>query len=507
MKKTLSMLLAFSMLLGLLTTTAFAAKDTAHTITITNPANTYVYEAYQVFKGDLSEKTLSNVEWGAGVDGEALLAELIKLEAYKDCKTASDVAEVLAGFNDNSDSLEAFAAVVATKLKVVAGTSTVSASATEGKYSYTINVTGDGYYFVKDQANSITGAESYTKYMLQVVKDITVESKSDVPTFQKKIKDTNDSVANSTTDWQDSADYDIGDDVPFQLTGMVAANYDDYTTYKFVFHDKESIGLTFNNDVKVYVDGVEITTGYEVVTEGLTDGCTFEVRFADLKDITAVKAGSVITVEYTSKLNEKAVIGSAGNPNEARLEFSNNPNASGEGDTDNTGMTPWDKVIVFTYKTVINKVDEQGEALPGAGFTLYKKNAEGNYVAIGGELTGDDMTTFEWKGLDDGNYKLSETTTPAGYNTIADIEFTISATHEETADDPKLLTLTGGDKFTGEVDTNQKLTGTLKGDVVNQTGSVLPETGGIGTTIFYVLGGLMAVGAGVLLVAKKRMDA
>ena len=239
---------------------------------------------------------------------------------------------------------------------------------------------------------------------------------------------------------------------------------------------------------------------------------------------------AVITVEYTATLNENAVLGSAGNPNVVYLEYSNNPNwdvsfdengkpenpgedgkdNDGDGEIDEedekkepTGETPEDKVIVFTYKLTVNKVDEQKNPLAGAGFTLYKKNAAGEYVQVGEELFGAELTTFEWKGLDDGDYKLEETTTPAGYNTIAPIEFTITAEHDLESDDPQLIVLDGGDLFTGEVDTDD----ILSADVENKSGITLPETGGIGTTIFYVLGGLLVLGAVVLLITKKRMSA
>ena len=168
---------------------------------------------------------------------------------------------------------------------------------------------------------------------------------------------------------------------------------------------------------------------------------------------------------------------------------------------------------MFTYKTVVNKVTKnpayvEGGSEPkyiplkGAGFTLYKKNASGEFVAVGSEVKGEEMTTFEWKGLDDGDYKISETTPPAGYNTIADIEFTITAEHEVLSDNPTLTSLSGGDKFTGKVET-----GALSADIENNKGSTLPETGGMGTTIFYVLGSVLVIGAAVLLITKKRMGA
>ena len=311
---------------------------------------------------------------------------------------------------------------------------------------------------------------------------------------------------------QDSADYDIGDAVPFKLSATIAQDYANYTHgYKLTFHDKEDAGLSFNkNSAKVYVDGTLITTGYEVVTEGLTGGCTFEVRFANLKDIASVKAGSVISVEYTSTLDTDATVGSTGNKNTSHVTYTNNPNDEQAGEN---GKTPDDVVIVFTYQTIVNKVTknpnydstvEGSEAyipLKGAGFTLYKKNASGTYDAVRPELKGEDMTTFTWSGLDDGDYKLVETTTPSGYNTIPDIEFTITATHDVTSDKPTLISLSGGDKFTGVIST-----GVVSANIENQSGAQLPSTGGIGTTIFYVLGSVLVIGAAVLLVTKKRMS-
>ena len=243
-----------------------------------------------------------------------------------------------------------------------------------------------GYYLIKDKDNSVTGTDSYTLYIVKVVGNVTIDPKSDVPSFEKKIKDTNDTEG-TTTGWQDSADYDIGDDVPFKLEGTVAANYAQYKQYYFAFHDNEEEGLSFNKDsVRVYVDNTEITEGYTVV-DNPADGCTFEVVFNDLMAAAeeynfTVSGGSKIRVEYTSKLNEKAKIGKEGNVNSASLEFSNNPNQE-QGGTPDTGNTPWDNVIVFTYKVVVNKIDSSKKPLAGAAFELSKKvNDEYTRVAL-----------------------------------------------------------------------------------------------------------------------------
>ena len=485
-KKLASLLLALVMVFAL-ATTAFAAENTI----ISPPeGSTRTYDVYQIFTGDLHEGVLSNIKWGKNGTGTE--------------RTAVDqtTLDALAAVNGKSDTeklteIQKYVKLDSEKFGTVSNGNPLTVPT--------------GYYLIKDNG-PVNDGEAYSLYVVQVVGPTTISPKVGTTTSDKKVKDTNDSAANSTTDWQDSADYDIGDAVPFKLSATIAQDYANYTHgYKLTFHDKEDAGLSFNkNSVKVYVDGTLITTGYEVVTEGLTDGCTFEVRFANLKDIASVKAGSIISVEYTSTLNNQAVIGSTGNKNTSHVSYTNNPNEqTGEG-----GKTPDDVVIVFTYQTIVNKVtknpnyDPKVEGskeyipLKGAGFTLYKKNASGTYEAVGSELKSEDMTTFTWSGLDDGDYKLVETTTPSGYNTIPDIEFTITATHDVSSDNPTLISLSGGDKFTGVIST-----GVVSANIENQSGAQLPSTGGIGTTIFYVLGSVMALGAGILLVTKKRMAA
>lgn len=488
-RKLASLLLALIMVFAL-ATTAFAAGTAA----ISAPEGSRTYDVYQIFTGDLHEGVLSNIKWGKNGTGT------------KETAVDQTTLAALAAVNGKSDAEKLTEIQKYVKLD----------SEKFGTVSNGIPLTvPTGYYLIKDNG-PVNDGEAYSLYVVQVVGPTTISPKVGTTTSDKKVKDTNDSAANSTTDWQDSADYDIGDAVPFKLSATIAQDYANYTHgYKLTFHDKEDTGLTFNaSSVKVYVDGTEITSGFTVVTENLDDGCTFEVRFANLKNIASVKAGSIISVEYTSKLNNQAVIGSAGNKNTSHVTYTNNPN---DEQTAENGKTPDDVVIVFTYQTIVNKVtknpnyDPAAEGskeyipLKGAGFTLYKKNALGTYEAVGSELKGEDMTTFTWRGLDDGDYKLVETTTPSCYNTIPDIEFTISAGHVDS-DIPYLNTLSGNVTSGTATFTAVVNDGSLSTDVVNNSGTQLPSTGGMGTTIFYVLGSVLVIGAVVLLVTKKRMS-
>lgn len=481
-KKLASFILAFAMVMAIaMPSVVMAANDGS--ITITGAKDGHTFEAYQIFAGEVSGKTLSNLKWGNGVNEDG----------RNELGSAKDNAEKLKNEADAKD----FAYKVAKYLGTPAGEST-----RDGE-NYKIENLAPGYYLVKDKDRTVLDAETYTKFILKVVGTAEVKVKSEVPTSQKKVKDTNDTTG-ATTDWQDSADYDIGDQVPFQLTGTVAKDFSDYKgAYKLVFHDKESDGLTFKlGSVEVKVDGTKIETGYTVKTTGLEAGCTFEVVFEDLKNIDLVHDGSVITVEYTSELNGNAVIGLPGNPNEMRMEFSNNPNVEQNG---TTTYTPWDKVIVFTYKTIINKVDSEKKSLAGAAFKLEKVNKDGSNKLVK-EFSADDRTSFAFEGLDDGQYILTETVTPEGYNTMDPITFEITATHDVESNDPTLTELSGN-KVTGVIEfTVSQDDGSLTADVVNNKGSELPSTGGMGTTVLYAAGTLMILAAAAFLVMKKKAD-
>lgn len=486
--------------------TAYAADTTTNSLTITNTgATSHTFELYQIFTGTLNETgtKLSDVQWGSGVTAAGQTA----------LGSAAEKAESLSDSSDASN----FAKTLVEKGYLTAATTSTSV-ASKSKYTFD-NLTA-GYYLVKDVDSSQAGNYSaYTSYIVQVVGSVTQDTKLDVPSVQKKVQERNDSNG-AVTEWQDAADYDIGDNVPFQLIGRLPGNFADYKTYKYQFNDTPSAGLTYNGDAKVYVDNgpgtrTDITSSF-TITKNDKGVITFTCD--DLKAIKGITKDSSIVVEYTAKLNDSAVIGSAGNPNEVSLTYSNNPNYTGEGANSPTGDTPKDKVIVFTYKVVVNKVDKGNNALPGAGFTLKKKIYKGKsddgteqyeWTTVKSFPAGTD-TNFEFKGLDDGDYQLIESETPSGYNTISPIEFTITANYEIDSDNPSLTQLSG-DVTSGEATftRSQNDNDALTTSVVNKQGSILPSTGGMGTTVLNVAGAAIVVAAGVGLAIRrnKRRDA
>lgn len=488
-KRVLALLAALALVLAM-AVPAFADKANLYTISVPAGSN-HTYQVYQIFTGDYSsDGKLSNIKWGQNSNsrgdgvgiGEKVDENVLNQLAAVAGKSDEDKLAVIEQYANLSEN----------------GMDTVSASKS-------IQVAA-GYYLFKDTTTGISG----NTYIAEVVGNVSIKAKnSHVPGFEKKLKDTNDTEG-TTTDWQDVADHDIGDEIPFKLEGTVPADYDaEYTSYYFAFHDEEEAGLTFNpKSVKVSVDGDEITTGFEVKTS-TTDGCSFEVVFSNLKDIEAVHAGSVIRVEYTSTLNPNAVIGGNGNLNKAQLEYSNNPR-----DTNSKDKTVWDNVVVFTYQVVVNKYANsvaENNKLPGAEFTLTKK-LNGDTTKVIAAVKSEDGVRFTFKGLDDGEYTLTETVTPEGYNTIDPITFNVNANHEitweGTGNRNTLLKSLTGNQVTGKITfaENANVNGSLVTDIINKSGTVLPSTGGMGTTVFYVVGGgLMAV-AVVLLVTKKRME-
>ncbi len=509
----MTLVLALTMVFAM-TVTAFADEtDNTYTLTLNNTGKTaHTFEVYQIFTGDLSEKdgvtALSNIKWGTGItdEGQTALQNKYVTDEGKE-KNAVNVAEKV-----NDTNATVFAQDVAKYLSSPIKTTTSVAA----KGSVDVTGLAPGYYFVKDTANSQTGKDSaYTSYILEVVKDTTASTKLDVPTVVKKVQDINESESTERTGWQDSADYKIGQEIPYQITGTLPSNYDDYKTYFYQFTDTMSKGLDYTKKVTIKVGEEDITDKFtEVITTNDDGSKTVTWTCNDLKAIEGVTLtkDSQIIVSYECKLNDKAVMGEAGNPNTVKLTYSNNPNHTSEG-TPDKGETPEDTNIVFTYNVTVNKYSESvadANKLTGAGFTLYKeivkKDGSKSWVAVGNEVKGKALTTFSWDRVDDGNYKLEETTVPTGYNKMADVIFNVTASHDTEADSPKLTALSGNVTSGTATFTASNNKSSLSSDVINKKGSTLPSTGGMGTTLFYLIGVILVLGSGVVLVTRRRMS-
>lgn len=510
LKKAAGVLLALALALVTLlgTGTAVRAEDTTsatgNSLTITNTGVTaHTFELYQIFTGTYGDGTLGNLQWGSGVTAEGQSAYGSAATKAGSLIIQDDPAESKKQANKFADELIQ-KNYLATPLK--------ESEEVASKASCTFDKLQAGYYLVIDKAGTQKDKKNgaYTSYILQVVGQAEAETKIDVPTVVKKVKDKNDSTGEES-DWQDSADYDIGEDIPYQITGSMPSNIDMYSTYKYIFTDTMTKGLSYaSGNAKIKIDGKDVTDSFRESIQK-NDGSTVVTWSCEnLKGISGVTLNkdSEVVVTYSCKLNEDAVIGAEGNPNTVNLTYSNNPNYGGGGDT---GKTPDDRNIVFTYKVVVNKMDQGKNALAGAEFTLSKVNKDNTATVIKTFTftSNDEGTSFTASGLDDGTYVLKETTTPSGYNTIEDQYFTISADHDIKSDSPALKSLSGN-KVDGTATTisfTPNLSeGSLTTDVVNKKGSSLPSTGGIGTTIFYVIGSVLVIGAGVLLVTRRRMN-
>lgn len=550
-RKLFALVLTAMMLLAL---TLPVLAEGEYTITIKGDkvVENHTYEAYQVFKGDLAvqddHKVLSNVEWGSGVDGAALLAAL-KADTtigtdFAKCESAADVAEVIKNYQDDKEKIQAFAKVAGAHLVEGKG---VESTWNEENKTYTISGLNPGYYLVKDKDNTAPKEDAYTRYILEVVGNVEVNAKVDVPTIDKKIDENGNKVNINEASIGDKIDYVVTSTVP-DMTG--------YNKYYFVVNDTMSKGLTFNDDVTITIGDKTLAkdTDFTVTTgNDANGGTTIKIVFKNFIQYAGQK-GDNIVIKYSATLNENAEIGTA-NLNEVDLVYSNNPNYDYKGenepdDDEPKGQTPKSTTETFTTELTITKNDDKNQILTGAAFRLtgegvnivivtgevytvaedgtYYKLTNGTYTETAPDGNSNDKydsTTIKYKketqvkiekgtsttvnvegfvdengqltftGLGAGEYTLTEIVTPAGYNTIEPITFTVSfdsTTKKFSTNNPQITV--------GE-------TNKLATTIVNNSGSTLPSTGGMGTTLFYVLGGLLAVGAGVLLATRKKMSA
>ena len=525
MKKFVGMVLAVMMVLAM-SVTAMAA-----TVTVDSDLSGHKFAAYQIVKGTVaSSGILSNPEWGTGIDSSAFLTAL-KADTeigttFTSCSTIDEFVSALAAANSDT--------ALANKVAKIAyaNKSNVKTEIPAGSVNVVVE---DGYYLVVDETNIAAQDLAANAALLQVVGAIKITKKTDKPTVEKKVKENTKYTSDEGygEGYNDVADYNMGDSVPFKLIGSVPS-MEYYDKYYYEFSDTMSKGLTLDEaSIKVYTatnkmgtDKAEITGWTKAITLNADRTTSFQIKFSDLKSTLTGTTAKYILVEYNAVLNHEAVVGRPGNPNEVKLIYSNNPDQSGEGENSPKGETPEDYVIVFTYELDTKKVDGNNNApLSGAKFKL--KNFEGKWAVVNSngkvsswdteenatELESGADGLFKVIGLDAGTYYLKETAAPSPeYNLLKDlvkveIEANTANGQSWTSGDAKdaLIDLTvKADGTKGTTDTNFGI-GAI--EIANNKGGILPETGGRGVKLFYVIGSVLVLGAVVLLVTRRRMNA
>lgn len=554
MKKFWAILLAMMLVLSMVTVAGATEVENPSTgaegFTITvNPKDDvdHEYQVYQIFTADVETnagvKVLTSVKWGTNAknDTDAVRTGDPVPDAVLDALKAvsgtnqEKLAEITKYWNADSTPVDTFA-------------STKAAPGTSKKLT-------PGYYLVRDNQAKLEGKDGAATLLIVKVldQDIVATAKSEKPSVDKQVQDeVGDAEKNggevNPEGWGESADHALFENFKFRLVATIPVNadYNDYPTYKLVFNDTMSKGITFVQIDSVKVNGIALKdTDYVCTATAGQKGAgkvgenqdkpSWTLTIEDLKKVTKENTSILvvdnITVEvvYTAYLNEEAQVfnasaNSTDNKNSVDLEYSNNPNADG------MGKTPEDHVWLFTYvvnNTKYANTADEGKELEGAGFTLYYGDGSDNrvvklmkktletpdpleegkfyvyedqtvptgYVAVeNNEMITTANGKFNIIGLDHGTYTLKETTVPATYNPLDPVTITISADHKEVA---------------GGASASMELTAasTMNNKLVNKSGATLPETGGIGTTIFYVLGGMMFVGAALILVVRRKAEA
>lgn len=494
--------------------------------------------AYQVFAGTYNDadSNLTITGWGDGINvtafitaikADATIGSSFAGEITNDAAGAQAVADIVGKWTDNSDEANAFAKLA------VANAATKSGTYSEG----VISGIADGYYVMADEsaatATDPTGS-AFTLGLLQVVggENVEVTTKIDYPTVVKKVQeDDKTDDGGYGAGFNDVADWDANTDVPFKIIATMPSNIDEYDHYYMNFTD--TLDDTFGNPENIVVTAGAKTLVKDTDYTITANGNDMNIVIMDLKGVDGLTVNdkTTVTVTYTAKLNVSganlAIIGRNGQENKVKLEYSNNPNKTGDGSSapDDTGETPEDKVIVFTYELDITKIDGATKAtIENAQFKLGNDKNQWATVNEDGYFTGwvdneasatvlksDANGIFKVIGLDDGSYKLKELNWSEEYN-IPETAFeaVIDANTLFTQDDyanasAALIELTGSVNGKDDAGANAD-DGIVAGTIENNKGTTLPSTGGIGTTLFYVGGGCVVALAGVALITKKRMN-
>lgn len=567
-KKLAAVLLSLVLVLAL-AVPASAAGNYTITITNDQAGHTYeAYQIFAGDVSDDTQQggnvegpILSNITWGKNIENTTGLIQALidsDIAAFDGLNAATSTAATVAEALEVAADAAAFANLVEPFLT---GDPATSGAYNAEAHTYTITGLDAGYYLVKDQDESLNGAAATaTEYIVQVLGNVQMEPKdSDVPTVEKKVFDQEyaqiDAEGVYGTGYNDVADWKIGDSVPFKLIGSIP-DMSAYDTYEYIFTDTLSNGLTLQEgtiDVYIAVDKNDEVGEYTPLTAGkdytlnvqnvgANGGGSFSIAFDDLKTAPHMDQGNrqYVIVTYDATLNANAEIGLDGNLNRVNLQFSNDPNGDG------LGRTTEDTVIVFTYGLDGTKVDEENPEtrLQNAQFVLLNSGRnrvariqDGKFVEWVELPAGYDNTNYQqipyetWEtfnrttpvimtsaangtfgvdGLDDNIYYLLEIKAPNGYNLLEDaVKLDITATtyngQKWTGVAADALTVLQVAVDDGNAEGGNLGTGAVNVTVRNNQGATLPETGGMGTTLFYIIGGLLVVGAGILLVVRIRM--
>ena len=475
MKRFVALFAALALVLAM-AAPAFADEPTTGSITINKATAGTTYTAYKIFDLDYVKETTTtkasyaytaDTNWKAFVTGSGAGA------AYVDYNEKTGAVTAKNTFDEEQAPAFAKAALAYAQgnSAIIGETATADAS---GKVEFkNLDL---GYYVVDTPMGALCVLDS-------TIPNVNVNEKNEVPSVEKKVKAGNTYEASNTAK--------IGDTVEFETKIKVkkgAANY--------VLHDKMDAGLTLDSaSIKVTVDGADVTsdtTKCTIKTTGMTDAdCTFEIEFADTYVAELGLADKTIVVTYNATLNSNAVVGGTGNKNETYLKYGNNND------------TTHGKTTTYTYEFDVVKTNDANQLLEGAVFSLYASEGATtpmNLVEVSTGVyrlptTGETASVTQFtagkvtiQGLANGDYYLEEITAPKGYNKLDHrVKITIK--------DENLKANTTENAYTD---------GGVK--VENKAGTTLPGTGGIGTTIFYLIGGGLMVAAAVLLIAKKRME-
>ena len=489
-KRVLALLAAFALVLAM-AVPAWAASTAAtgdnagsSSITIDGAVNEKTYTLYRIF--DVASKTddgmVYNVTtaWKPFFEGNGVGTEYVEIDSLGQVKKLKKE-----GFANDSENAKAFAAAALAWAKTQSNIAVASVTAGNNEAKFT--GLKEGYYLVDTTTGSLCSVGNVTGSTA-----VTIKEKNGVPSVDKQVQEDSDSS------WGDKNDAEIGQEVNFKTTINVTAG----NTTNYVLHDKMT-GLTYKADsiqITKANGTVALTQGTDYTIETPKDGCSFEIKFVNNGKL---NAGDVVVVTYTATVNADAVVAGTGNTNETWLDYGNN----GHTTHDTTRTYVWEFKI---YKYTKGAGENETVALPHAEFVLYKKSGETKsyLTASGNKLTGwtteensatkftsDNNGNISISGLDAGEYYLKETKAPDGYNKLTDdIKVVLTKEYNES-------TNVGTAFFAYSNVTKED-----KVEVENNAGTTLPSTGGMGTTVFYVVGGgLMAV-AVVLLVTKKRME-